>query len=313
MTGPLQRTVMPLSSTPLVALLVALSATRPQVHDTLREVEPVEIGTSAAGSIEEIWECLSTDEGMTSFLAPAAFVELRIGGPWEFGAGRERDAATGALLPDGAGARILDYVPNERLSVEWPVPERFPETAGTPTQVDISLRRMSDQRTLVTVEHAGFGQEHEWAHVSEYFQLFWSNALNGLRQRFDRGPMDWSTAGVDVGAARVLIGERRAVLEGAEPMQWVVRLQPRDDAVVTSPSPEDTRAIQAHFERLQRMLSEGSLLLAGPATEPPYFGLVVFETRDRRSAEAVLHGDPAVRAGVMNGSLQGFHVSLVRQ
>ena len=293
--------------TPLL-LAVLLAPPRPQAHpEHAHEVLPVEIGTSAAASVDEVWECWTTEEGLVSFLAPAAFVELRVGGPWEFGA----DEATAGS--DGSGVRILDHVTGERLSVEWPVPERFPETRGTPTRVDVVLRRMSDQRTLVTIEHTGFGEGHEWAHVSEYFQLFWSGVLNNLRRRFERGPVPWAEQGVDVAQARARVDERRAAWLEAPPRHWVIRLEPRDAGVATDPSPEDAARIQEHFERLRRMLDEGSLLLAGPAREEPWFGLVVFEARDRSAAQAVLRGDPAVRAGVMTGALQAFHVSLARE
>lgn len=71
----------------------------------------------------------------------------------------------------------------------------------------------------------------------------------------------------------------------------------------------DDVAIDRHFVRLQRACAEGTVRLAGPATDGA-FGIVIFEAVDETAARAFAADDPAVLAGVMTAELHPFHVSM---
>ena len=66
-----------------------------------------------------------------------------------------------------------------------------------------------------------------------------------------------------------------------------------------------------HFGYLERLLAEGTLVLAGPSLKP-LFGIVVFEAEDETAARAVMEADPAVARGVQSAELHPFRVALLR-
>ncbi|MBM3153082.1 MAG: hypothetical protein FJZ96_12925 [Chloroflexi bacterium] len=77
-----------------------------------------------------------------------------------------------------------------------------------------------------------------------------------------------------------------------------------------NPTPDETSAMQAHFEYLQQALKEGILVLAGPCLDET-FGLVVFHAEDDAAANAFMLNDPSIRAGVMMAELHPMRISLL--
>lgn len=77
-------------------------------------------------------------------------------------------------------------------------------------------------------------------------------------------------------------------------------------------TPEEERAIGAHFQYLKRLLGEGKLILAGPC-EDASMGLAVFETADEDEARAIVAEDPAVTSKVFTCEVKPYRVSLLRK
>ncbi|MFL6074952.1 MAG: YciI family protein [Mycobacteriales bacterium] len=94
--------------------------------------------------------------------------------------------------------------------------------------------------------------------------------------------------------------------------EWIYFLHPpRDDFAATMTSEE--RAVWAeHFARLQQLLADGTLVLAGPTLGQVNTGIVIFEAPDEAAAGAVLAADPVVSGGYATGELRPFRVSLLR-
>lgn len=67
-----------------------------------------------------------------------------------------------------------------------------------------------------------------------------------------------------------------------------------------------------HFQRLQRMLADGSLILAGPTLGPVNTGICVFEAPDEEAATQIMNEDPAISSGIAKGELRPFRASLLR-
>jgi len=97
--------------------------------------------------------------------------------------------------------------------------------------------------------------------------------------------------------------------------QWVYVLKPvprlHDDDAWTK---DDERLVGEHFRRLQRLVAERVVILAGRTTEPGdrTFGLVIFEATDESAARAIMEGDPAVAGGIMTATLHPYAVALQR-
>jgi uncharacterized protein YciI len=94
--------------------------------------------------------------------------------------------------------------------------------------------------------------------------------------------------------------------------QWIYFLYaPREDFAATMTA-EERRVWGLHFERLKRLLAEGTLVMAGPTLGRINTGIVVFEATDEAAARRLMDEDPAILAGFATGELRGFQVSLLR-
>ncbi len=90
---------------------------------------------------------------------------------------------------------------------------------------------------------------------------------------------------------------------------WIYLLRLTRPETVSSPTEEESAAIDRHFPHLQQACSAGTVRLAGPATDGA-FGIVIFEATDETTARPFMADDPAVRTGVMTAELHPFRVSL---
>ncbi|MGZ4443700.1 MAG: YciI family protein [Nocardioidaceae bacterium] len=94
--------------------------------------------------------------------------------------------------------------------------------------------------------------------------------------------------------------------------EWIYFIHPpREDFAATMTEEED-RAWGAHFERLQRLLADGVLVMAGPTLGRVNTGVAVIEAADEESARRIMEEDPAIAGGFARGELRGFRVSLLR-
>jgi uncharacterized protein YciI len=86
---------------------------------------------------------------------------------------------------------------------------------------------------------------------------------------------------------------------------------PRTDFAATM-----TEAEQAvwgeHFARLQQLLADGVLILAGPTLGTINTGICVFEAPDEVSARRIMEEDPVVSSGMAEGELRPFRAALLR-
>lgn len=94
--------------------------------------------------------------------------------------------------------------------------------------------------------------------------------------------------------------------------EWIYFIHtPRENFAATM-TDDERAAWGVHFERLKRMLADGTLVLAGPTTGTVNTGIVVFEAPDEDAARRVMEDDPAISGGFATGELRPFIVSLLR-
>ncbi len=84
---------------------------------------------------------------------------------------------------------------------------------------------------------------------------------------------------------------------------------PRRDFLATI-SPTEARTIQAHFEYLQGLRTKGKLVMAG-RREDAEFGIAIVRADSETDARELMEKDPAVEAGVFQGSVDSFRVALI--
>jgi len=94
--------------------------------------------------------------------------------------------------------------------------------------------------------------------------------------------------------------------------EWIYFIHaPRENFAATM-TDEEKQVWGVHFERLQRMLRDGTLVLAGPTLGPLNTGIAVIEADDEAEARRLMEEDPAIASGIATGELRPFAVSLLR-
>lgn len=67
-----------------------------------------------------------------------------------------------------------------------------------------------------------------------------------------------------------------------------------------------------HFERLQQLLADGLLVLAGPTLGEVNIGVAIIEAPDETTARRIMEEDPTIAGGHAKGELRPFKLSLLR-
>jgi len=94
--------------------------------------------------------------------------------------------------------------------------------------------------------------------------------------------------------------------------EWIYFLHPPREDFAATMTADERVAWGAHFARLQQLLADGVLVIAGPTLGSVNTGVAVFEAPDEPSARAIMEGDPAIVGGFARGELREFRVSLLR-
>ena len=137
---------------------------------------------------DQTWDVWTTRAGITSFFAPDAKVEARVGGPFQIY--MDPDAEPGAKGADDM--RFMALQPKAMLSFDWNAPPHMPLVRAQRTFVVVRLEAVTDNTTRVTLTHTGWGEGAEWDQAYDYFDRSWGTVLDNLKRRFDTGPRDWS-------------------------------------------------------------------------------------------------------------------------
>jgi uncharacterized protein YciI len=94
--------------------------------------------------------------------------------------------------------------------------------------------------------------------------------------------------------------------------EWIYFIHPPRDNFAATMSEAESAVWATHFERLQRLLAEGTLIMAGPTLGPINTGIAVIEAADEAEARRLMAEDPTIASGIASGELRPFRVSLLR-
>jgi uncharacterized protein YciI len=94
--------------------------------------------------------------------------------------------------------------------------------------------------------------------------------------------------------------------------EWIYFIHPPREDFAATITAEEQAVWAEHFQRLQQMLADGQLIIAGPTLGTVNTGLCVFEAPDEQAARQVMDGDPVISGGYARGELRPFRVSLLR-
>lgn len=137
--------------------------------------------------VEQVWRAWTTEEGIRSFFAPAARVDLRVDGLYDIVFDPSRPGQT------AEGMRILAVEPPRRFAFTWSAPPTLPQARAQRTMVIIELAPFGSGGTRLRFTHLGWGDGGEWDAAYTYFERAWAAVvLPNLKHRFEKGPIDWS-------------------------------------------------------------------------------------------------------------------------
>lgn len=94
--------------------------------------------------------------------------------------------------------------------------------------------------------------------------------------------------------------------------EWIYFIHPPRDDFAATMTPEEDEVWVEHFNRFQRLLAEGVLVLVGPTLGSVNTGVTIFEAPDEEAARLIMEEDPVIAGGYATGELRPFRVSLMR-
>ena len=94
--------------------------------------------------------------------------------------------------------------------------------------------------------------------------------------------------------------------------EWIYFLHPPRENFAETMTEEEVEVWGVHFERFERLLDEGVVVLVGPTLGPVNTGIAIFEAPDEERARKLMQEDPVVAGGYARGELRPFRVSLLR-
>jgi uncharacterized protein YndB with AHSA1/START domain len=154
----------------------------------MSEPRALQGGVLVPASVAEVWRAWTTVEGIRSFFAPDARIEVRPGGAWEILF--LTDAPVGSQGSEGC--RVLEVQAPRRLAFSWNFPPHMPAIRDQHTRVEIGLEPTASGATWLEFLQTGWGEGADWDAGYEYFDRAWDLVLARLQRRFAVGPLDWS-------------------------------------------------------------------------------------------------------------------------
>ena len=129
----------------------------------------------------EVWRAFTTSEGLSTWLTPAAVVDLQKGGEWT------------AHFPGGktGGGTIISFVEGEEITLSAMAPEQFPTVRAARTTARFQFAPDGETTRLRLVQ-TGWKSGEEWDKAYDYLALGNTQLLGTLRRRFVDGPIDWA-------------------------------------------------------------------------------------------------------------------------
>jgi uncharacterized protein YciI len=94
--------------------------------------------------------------------------------------------------------------------------------------------------------------------------------------------------------------------------EWIYFIHPPREDFAETMTDEEEAVWAVHFERFQRALTDGMLILVGPTLGRQNTGIAIFEAEDEVAARRFMDEDPVIAGGFARGELRPFRVSLLR-
>jgi uncharacterized protein YciI len=94
--------------------------------------------------------------------------------------------------------------------------------------------------------------------------------------------------------------------------EWIYFIHPPRDNFAATMTEDEKNVWRVHFQRLERLLREGVMVLVGPTLGLTNTGIAIFEAPDEETARRIMMEDPTIAGGYARGELRPFRISLLR-
>jgi uncharacterized protein YciI len=94
--------------------------------------------------------------------------------------------------------------------------------------------------------------------------------------------------------------------------EWIYFIHPPRENFAATMTDEEMAVWSVHFDRFQRLLAAGTIVLVGPTLGEANTGIAILEAPDEASARRLMDEDPVIAEGYARGELRPFRVSLMR-
>lgn len=136
------------------------------------------------------WQNWTTVEGVSSFFAPKANIEPRIGGAYEL----FFDLKAPRGFQGTEGCKLLEFNPMRNLAFEYAAPPQFPNARRVRSRVDVWFEEPTKGGILkVDLKHSMFMEGEEWDECYDFFNWSWDLVLGRFQYRCTVRPIDWNT------------------------------------------------------------------------------------------------------------------------
>ncbi|HEY4080427.1 MAG TPA: SRPBCC domain-containing protein [Burkholderiaceae bacterium] len=139
-------------------------------------------------TLDQAWASWTTREGITSFFAPDAEIDPRVGGAFHI----YIDPLADPGMKGADGMEFMALQPKKMLSFDWNAPPSLPEVRKQRTLVIIRFEAVDATHTRVTLHHTGWGDGGQWDQTYAYFDKAWTRVLGNLQNSYEKGPIDWT-------------------------------------------------------------------------------------------------------------------------
>ena len=94
--------------------------------------------------------------------------------------------------------------------------------------------------------------------------------------------------------------------------EWIYFIHPPRENFAATMTDEEQAVWGVHFQRLKRLLDEGTMIVVGPTLGTVNTGIAIFEAPDEDAARTIMEEDPVIAGSFARGELRPFRLSLLR-
>ncbi len=159
-------------------------------HADDEALKPIDLSVEVQAPLDRAWKLWTTNEGLQSFLASKAVIELKPEGRLEVWFAP--DAPAGQRGAEGL--KVLAYLPQEMLAFEWNAPPKYPKARAKTTFVVLRFEALPGGKTRLRLTQRGFVERaaeapddlEEWKGTRVYLGAAWPRVLAAFQKAVEQ-------------------------------------------------------------------------------------------------------------------------------